>query len=123
MADKKFVFVLTSSYDRPDAMAGALQLATNMKAFDIELDFFLMDNAALLAKAGFAETITWQRKNQFSPMAELIGTLVDLGVKFYVCASCVKAHQLDTATLIENAEIKPGTYLAEMLLERQSLTF
>ena len=31
MSDKKFVFILTSSYDRPDAMAGAMQLAVNMK--------------------------------------------------------------------------------------------
>lgn len=124
MADKKFVFVLTASHDRPDVMAGAMQIAVNMKAFDIELDFFLMDNAALLAKKGFAETITWQRENQFSPLADLIRTLTDdFGVKFYVCASCVKSHGLDTAELIPNAEIKPGSFLGEMLLERQSLTF
>ena len=124
MSDKKFVFILTSSYDRPDAMAGAVQLAANMKAFDAELDFFLMDNAALLAKKGFAETITWQKKDEFSPLAELIRTLTeDFGVKFYVCASCVKSNGLDAGNLIPNAEIKPGSYLGEMLMERTPLTF
>ena len=121
---KKFVFILTSSHQRPDVAAGAMQLATNMKAFDMELDFFLMESAALLARKGFAETITWQKKDEFSPIGELMKTLTeDFGVKFYVCASCVKHYGLEEAELIENAEIKPGTFLAEMLLERQAMTF
>ncbi|MEJ2183132.1 MAG: DsrE family protein [Nitrospirota bacterium] len=124
MENKKFVFILTSSFDRPDVTAGALQLATNMKALDIELDFFLMDNAAPLARKGFAETLTWQKKDEFSPIHELMKTLVeDFGVTFYVCASCVKHYGLDQAELIANAEIKPGSFLGEMLLERQALTF
>jgi predicted peroxiredoxin len=124
MADKKFVFILTSSYDRPEVVAGAMQLASNMRAFDTEVDFFLMDNAALLAKKGFAETIVWQKKEQFSPIHELMKTLVeDFGAKFYICASCVKHHDLENAELIENSEIKPGSFLGEMLLERQGLNF
>jgi len=124
MSEKKFVFILTSSYDRPDAMAGAMQLATNMKAFDVELDFFLMDKAALLAKKGFAETLVWQAKGQFSPLPELIKTLTeDFGVKFYVCASCVKHHGLGPENMIPNSEVKPGSYLGEMLMERQSVSF
>jgi predicted peroxiredoxin len=124
MADKKFVFVITHSYDRPDVVAGAMQLATNMKAFDVELDFFLMDEGVLLAKKGFAETLTWQKKDEFSPVHELMKTLVeDFGVKFYICASCVKHYELDKVELIENSEVKPGSFLGEMLLERQSLTF
>lgn len=122
--NKKFVFILTSSHDRPDVAAGAMQLATNMKAFDMELDFFLMEGAVMLAKKGFAETLTWQKKDEFSPLHELLKTLTgDFGVKFYICASCVKHYELDKAELIENAEVKPGSFLAEMLLERQSLTF
>jgi predicted peroxiredoxin len=124
MEKKKFVFIITHSYDRPDLAAGAMQLATNMKAFDTELDFFLMDEGVLLAKKGFAETLTWQKKDEFSPLPELIKTLVeDFGVKFYICASCVKHYELDKAELVTNAEIKPGSFLGEMLLERQGLTF
>ncbi len=124
MAEKKFVFIITHSYDDPDRVAGALQLATNMKAFDVELDIFLMDKGVLLAKKGFAETLTWQKKDEFSPVKDLIKTLTeDFGVKFYICASCVKHYELDKVELIRNAEIKPGSFLGEMLLERQGLTF
>lgn len=124
MADKKFVFILTSSYDRPDVVAGAMQLAVNMKAFDAELDFFLMDKAALLAKKGFAETLIWQKKDEFSPASALIKTLTeDFGVKFYICASCVKHYELDKHELIPNSEVKPGSFLGEMLMSRQALTF
>lgn len=124
MAEKKFVFIITDSYDNPDKVAGALQLATNMKAMDTIIDFFLMDKGALLAKKGYAETLLWQKKDEFSPIADLLKTLSeDLGVKFYICASCVKHYELDKVELIANTEIKPGTFLGEMLLERQGLTF
>jgi len=124
MAQKKFVFIITHSYDDPDKVAGAMQLATNMKAFDIELDFFLMDKGVLLAKKGFSESLTWQKRDEFSPISSLQNTLIeDFGVRFYICASCVKHYELDRVELIKNAEIKPGSYLAEMLLERTPLTF
>lgn len=124
MAEKKFVFIITHSYDNPDKVAGALQLATNMKAFDVMLDFFLMDRAVLLAKKGFAESLTWQKKDEFSPIADLMKTLIeDFDVKFYICASCVKHYELDKAELIPNSEVKPGSFLGEMLLEREGLTF
>ncbi|MDA8090510.1 MAG: DsrE family protein [Nitrospiraceae bacterium] len=121
--NKKFVFIITHSHDNPDVVAGAMQLATNMKAFDMELDFFFMDKGVLLARKGFAETLTWQKKDEFSPLADLIKTLTDFGVRFYICASCVKHYELDKAELIESSEVKPGSFLAEMLLERQSLSF
>ncbi|MFN3479919.1 MAG: DsrE family protein [Thermodesulfovibrionales bacterium] len=124
MAEKKFVFIITHSYDNPDKVAGALQLATNMKAMDIDLDIFLMDRGVLLAKKGFAETLTWQKKDEFSPIADLLKTLTeDLDVKLYICASCVKHYELDKVELLKNSEIRPGTFLAEMLLEREGLTF
>ncbi|NOX21329.1 MAG: DsrE family protein [Nitrospirae bacterium] len=124
MAEKKFVFILNHSFDKPDVAAGAMQLAANMKAFDIELDFFLINEGVMLAKKGFAETITWQKKEGFSPIPELLKTLTeDFDVKFYVCASCVKPYGLEGAELIKNAEIKPGSFLGEMLLERQSVSF
>ena len=77
MAKKKFVFIITHSFDRPDLAAGAFQLAANMKAFDAELDFFLMDNGVLLAKEGFAETLIWQKNDEFSPVHQLMKTLID----------------------------------------------
>ena len=123
MAQKKFVFIITHSFDRPDLAAGAFQLAANMRAFDIEVDFFLMDNGALLAKKGYAETMTWQRKDQFAPVHELMKTLVDdFNCKFYICASCVKHFQLDQVEVIANASGKPGSERAELLLEREALS-
>ncbi len=124
MEKRKFVFIITQSYDRPDLVAGAFQLATNMKAFDAEVDFFLMDNGALLGKMGFAETLTYQKKDEFAPLPELLKTLIeDFDCKFYICASCVKYYGLDKVELIKNASVKPGSYLGEMLMERQGLTF
>lgn len=124
MAAKKFIFIITDSYDNPDKIAGALQLATNMRAMDTTVDFFLMDKGALLAKKGYAETLIWQKKDEFSPIADLMKTLIDdFGSKFYICASCVKHYGLDKVELVPNSEAKPGSFLGEMLLEREGLTF
>jgi predicted peroxiredoxin len=125
MVDKKFVFILTTSETRPDVPAGALQLATNMKAFDAEIDLFLMDEGALLAKPGYAEALAARQKpNGFSPVHTLLRTLVDdFGVRVFVCASCVKPNDLDPANLAFGAVVKPGSFLGEMLMERQGLTF
>ena len=125
MAEKKFVFILTTSESRPDLPAGALQLATNMKAFDAEIDLFLMDEGALLAKPGYAESLAARQKpGGFSPVHTLLRTLVDdFGVRVFVCASCVKPSGLDPANLAFGATVKPGSYLGELLMERQGLTF
>jgi predicted peroxiredoxin len=125
MADKKFVFILTTSESRPDLPAGALQLATNMKSFDATVDFFLMDEGALLAKPGYAEALSARQKpGGFSPVHTLLKTLVeDFGVKLYVCASCVKPNGLDPANLAFGAQVKAGSFLGEMLMEREGLTF
>jgi predicted peroxiredoxin len=125
MAGKQFVFILTTSESRPDMPAGALQLATNMKAFEATLDLFLMDEGALLAKPGYAEALAARQKpGGFSPVHTLLKTLVeDFGVKIYVCASCVKPNGLDPANLAFGAQVKPGSFLGEMLMEREGLTF
>lgn len=124
MENKKFVFIITHSREGTDVVAGALQLATNMRALDIEVDFFLMDEGVLLAGKGFAETLIWQKKDEFSPVPQLMKTLIeDFGSRFYICASCVGHYELDKVELVPNAEIKPGSFLAEMLLERQGMTF
>ena len=125
MAERKFVFILTTAETRPDIPAGALQLATNMKAFDAEIDLFLMDEGALLAKPGYAEALAARQKpGGFSPVHTLLQTLVDdFGVRVFVCASCVKPNNLDPANLAFGAVVKPGSFLGELLMERQGLTF
>ena len=125
MTAKKFVFILTTAASRPDLPAGALQLAANMRANDAALDLFLMDEAALLAKPGYAEALAARQKpDGFSPVHALLTTLVgDFGVRVYVCASCVKPNGLDPAALAFGAVVKPGSYLGELLMDREGLTF
>lgn len=122
MENREFVFILTTSYNAIEKAAGALQLAVNMMAFDAKVDFFLLNEGALLAKKGFADSITYQKA--FSPVGDLIKSLTDdFDCKFYICASCVRPYGLEGAELIKNAEIKPGSYLGELLMKRQGLTF
>jgi len=122
MEKKKFVFIISHSVDAPERAAAALQLASNMLAFDAEIDFFLMLRGVHLARKDFVEQITWQ--HEFAPLKELMKTVAeDFGCKFYVCASCVEPEGIKGVELIKNAEIKPGSYLGELLMERQNVSF
>jgi len=84
-----------------------------------------MDEGALLAKPDYAAALAARQKpGGFSPVDKLLQTLVDdFGVNVYVCASCVKPNGLDPANLAFGAVVKPGSYLGEMLMEREGLTF
>ncbi len=122
MENKEFVFIISHSVDEPERAAAALQLASNMLAFDAKIDFFLMLRGVHLARKDFADTITWQ--HSFSPLKELIKTVTeDFGCRFYVCASCVEPEGIKDVALIDNAEIKPGSYLGELLMSRQNVSF
>ena len=122
MENKEFVFIITHSFDKNEKAAGALQLAANMAAFGAWVDFFLMNEGALLAKKGFAESVSWQKT--FSPVGDPVRSLVeDFDCWFFVCASCVKPYGLEGAERIKNAKVKPGSYLGELQMKRQGLTF
>ncbi len=124
MSDKKFVLIITHSQDRPVLVSSALKLAVNMRAMDQKVDLYLIEQGVQLAKKGYAETIQWERKDRFSSISELIDTLSsDLGVKFYACEACSHYYGVDKEMLIDNAEIKTGAFLAELLVDRQGLTF
>ena len=47
----------------------------------------------------------------------------DFNVKIYACEACSHYYGLKREDLIDNAEIKSGTFLAELILEREGLTF
>jgi len=124
MSNNKFVIILTHSHDRPVLVSSALKLAVNMRAMDKEVDLYLIEQAVLLAKKGYAKNIQWERKDQFSSIHELIETLTnDFGVNIYACEACSNYYDLDKTKMIDNAEIKTGAFLAELLLNSQGLTF
>jgi predicted peroxiredoxin len=108
MENKEFVFVITHSYDAIERAAAALQLATNMMAFDAKIDFFLMNEGVHLARKGFVESVTWQKG--FSPVADLMKSLVeDFDCKFYIAPLALNPTL--KGGWIKNAEVKPGSWV------------
>ena len=57
MENTEFVFILSTSHNGIEKVTGALQPPTNMAAFDAKIDFFLMDEGAVLARKGFAGSV------------------------------------------------------------------
>ncbi len=120
MTGKKFIFVLSHATEKPAEVIVMMKTATNMKAFDdeIELDFFLMGEGVQLAKKGMAETISMELEGQKVVVSEMLNTLTqDFNVKFFVCHAFMPLYGMSKDDLIDNAELKSSSYLGELMLE------
>lgn len=120
MEGKKFVFVLSHATEKPVEVIVMMKTATNMKAFDdeIELDFFLMGEGIQLAKKGVAETISMELEGQKVVVSEMLNTLTqDFNVKFFVCHAFMPLYGMSKDDLIESAELKSSSYLGELMLD------
>lgn len=120
MDGKKFIFVLSHATERPVEVIVMMKTATNMKAFDdeIELDFFLMGEGIQLAKKGIAETISMELEGQKVVVSDMLNTLTqDFNVKFFVCHAFMPLYGMSKDDLIENAELKSSSYLGELMLD------
>jgi predicted peroxiredoxin len=120
MDGKKFIFVLSHATEKPAEVIVMMKTATNMKAFDdeIELDFFLMGEGVQLAKKGMAETISMELEGQKVVVSDMLNTLTqDFNVKFFVCHAFMPLYGMSKEDLIESAELKSSSYLGELMLD------
>ncbi len=119
MEPKKYLFTLTHATSNPMEAIALLKIATNMKAYDdsIVLDFFLLGEGVQLAKKGVAQTMTMEMEGKQVNVGELVETIGELGVKFYVCHGFMPTFGVAEKELIENAEAKSSAYLGEMILD------
>jgi predicted peroxiredoxin len=120
MDGKKFIFVLSHATEKPVEVIVMMKTATNMKAFDdeIELDFFLIGEGVQLAKKGIAGTISMELEGQKVVVSEMLNTLTqDFNVKFFVCHAFMPLYGMTKDDLIEHAELKSSSYLGELMLD------
>ena len=119
METKKYIFVLSHATTNPMEVIGLLKIALNMKAFDdtVELAFFLIGEGVQLAKKGVAKTISMEMEGKQVNVGELLETISELEVKFYVCHAFMPGFGVTKEDLIENAEIRSSSYLGELLLK------
>lgn len=119
MEPKKYIFVLSHATANPMEVIGLFKIALNMKAFDdiVELSFFLIGEGVQLAKKGVAKTISMEMEGKQVNVGEMLETLSELEVKFYVCQAFMPGFGVKKEDLIENAEVRSSSYLGELLLK------
>ncbi len=118
METKKYLFSLSHATSNPLEVIVYMKIASNIKAFDdsAEVAFFLVGEGVQLARQGVAETITAELEGKQTNVGELMELLGEFDVKFYVCHAFMPLHGVEKENLIENAEVKSSSYLAELLL-------
>ena len=119
--EKKLLFVITHSSDAPERAGAALAIAGAALAEGRDVALFLLNEGALLAKKGFAETITGQKA--FPPIRELLAGLVEAGQEFHVCSTCAAQFEIGEEDLIPGAALGGAPILLRLTAEREVLNF
>ena len=119
--EKKFLIMVTHSFDAPERAGAALAIANTAVASDMDVVVFAINEGALLVKKGFAETITDQKA--FPAIKTLLDTLVEAGQKFYVCTACANQFGIAKEDLLPNTEMAGPQTILDLAMEREVMSF
>ncbi len=109
---KKLVYVLHDGGEHAEKVLTAFTMANIGVTMENDVTMMLFGEATRLAYKGYAETI--QAPSRL-PMDRLIRDFLDIGGKIYIGRPCLKARNVDPATmLIEGVETPTGTEINDL---------
>ena len=109
---EKFCVTLTFAKDNADKATVAFVIANAAAASGKETMVFLSIEGVRLSQKGYADDI---HEQGFSPLKDLMASLVEAGGKIFVCSPCFKKRSLDEKALVPGATIVGGAKLVEFL--------
>ncbi len=118
---EKLVIMVTHGPDDPEMASIPFSMAGGAVASDVEVVMGFQGEGCLLVKKGVAETVVVP---EFTPIAQMLPTLKEMGAKFLVCSPCVKSRGLTQSDLIDGAEIVAAArFVAEVTSATNSLVY
>ncbi len=118
---EKLVIMVTHGPEEPELASVPFSMAGGAIASDVQVVMGFQGEGCLLVKRGVAETVA---APEFTPLAKLLPTLQEMGVKLLVCSPCVKSRGLTQADLIDGAEIVAAArFVAEVTSATASLVY
>ena len=109
---EKFCVTLTFAKDNADKATVAFVIANAAAASSKETMVFLSIEGVRLSQKGYADDI---HEQGFSPLKDLMASLVEAGGKIFVCSPCFKKRGLKEDALVPGATIVGGAKLVEFL--------
>ncbi len=118
---QKLVIMVTHGPAEPELATIPFSMAGGALASDVEVVMGFQADGCLLMKKGVADSVA---APGFTPLAELLPVIQELGGKLLVCSPCCKSRGLTEADLVDGAEIvAAGRFVAEITCATNSLTY
>lgn len=95
-------------------------IGTTAQASDVKSNIFLMMDAVLIAKKGFAKKV---KAPGFPPLEELIESFTDEGGKIYVCSNSAAFRGIGEKDVIEGSEIAGAALMVDEILEHKRTVY
>jgi len=119
--NEKLVFMVTHGPDTPELATIPFVMAGAAVASDVDVVMGFQGDGVLLVKQGVAETL---EAPEFTPLRDLLKTILEFGGKLLVCSPCLKSRGLTQADLVDGAEIvAAGRFVAEVTSATNSLVY
>ena len=95
-------------------------IGTTAQASDVKANIFLMMDAVLLAKKGYAKKV---KAPGFPPLVDLIKSFRDEGGKVYVCSNSAAFRGISENDIIEGSEIAGAALMVDEILEHKRTVY
>ena len=115
---EKIVYMATRGPENPEMAVMPFIHAVGALTMDVEAVVFLLANAAMIAKKGFAEQI---RVGELPPLGELLHNFQEMGGKLLVCGPCCKSRAIGEDELVSGAKIVGAATLTQEVLSAKAV--
>jgi uncharacterized protein len=118
---EKLVIMVTHGPSEPELASLPFALAGAAIASDVEVVMGFQADGCLLVKKGGADEVV---APGFTPLGELLPTLLEFGAKMLVCAPCLSSHDLEEEDFVEGTEVVAAArFVAEITSATNCLTY
>lgn len=115
---EKIVYMATRGPENPEMAVMPFIHAVGALTMDVEAVVFLLANAAMIAKRGFAEQI---KVGALPPLGELLHNFQEMGGKLLVCGPCCKSRAIGEDELVSGAKIVGAATLTQEVLSAKAV--
>jgi predicted peroxiredoxin len=115
---EKIVYMATSGPENPEMAVMPFIHAVGALTMDVEAVVFLLANAAMIAKKGFAEHV---KVGELPPLGELLHNFEEMGGRLLVCGPCCKSRAIGEDELIAGATIVGAANLTQEVLSAKAV--
>lgn len=115
---EKIVYMVTKGLEDPEMAVLPFIHAVGALTMDVQAVVFLLGNASMIAKRGFAEQV---KVGELPPLGELLGKFQEMGGQMLVCGPCCKSRLVSEDEFVDGAKVVGAANLTQEVLSANAV--